>query len=302
VSTGDTFGEGSAELSPRERVFARVGGTGEGRRSLVAVLLALAAFGMTLSTSAWQVTAESTAVPMLRAAIASLTDIDAFIAEHGAELREEAARTEGPLEPEGYALPIVLEAREVRTATDAELRTMLLDRSAALVYAEGLGAFDRTGDQRVDRLSMMGLLELGAGQLSGSLHARAGLAAGVLAVATALLAALLASLGDGWSRMRAPAAAIALGGVGAAALSLACWALAGQVGGSDPFVADLRTIAQAGFSAGTRNGAIVTAAGLAVVAASWALEFGERRALGEAEATETDGLPAAYLDEERDAG
>ena len=125
MSTGDTFGEESPELSPRERVFARVGGAGEGRRSLVAVLLALAAFGMVLSTSVWQVTAESTAVPMLRAAIASLTDIDVFVSEHGAELREEAARTDGPLEPEGYALPIALEAREVRTATDAELREYL---------------------------------------------------------------------------------------------------------------------------------------------------------------------------------
>ena len=302
MSTGDTFEEGAAGLSARERVFAQVGGTGEGRRSLVAVLLALAAFGMVLSTSAWQVTAESTAVPMLRAAIASLTDIDAFIAEHGAELREEAARTEGSLEPAGYALPVVLEAQEVRTATDGDLRAMLLDRSAALVYAEGLGAFDRTGDQRIDRLSLVGLLELGAGQLSGPLHTRAGVAAATLAVATALLGALLASLSEGWSRMRAPAAAMALGGVGAAAVSFAFWAAAGQVGGSDPFVADLRTIAQAGFAAGTRNGAFVAGAGLAAVVASWVLEYAERRTFGGEETGGADVLPAGYVDEERDAG
>jgi hypothetical protein len=111
--------------------------------------------------------------------------------------------------------------------------------------------------------------------------------------------------------MRAPAAAIALGGVGGAALGLAVWAIAGQVGGTDAFMAELRAIVQAAVSAGVRNGAIVTAGGLVVVVGSWALELVERRMAGrrleEAEPEEVaergwPGGPAGTLDEERDAG
>lgn len=294
----DEFG---AEPPVRERLFAEVASPGEGRRSLVAVLLALAAFGMALSVSAWQVTGEATALPMLRSAIASLTEVDRFLAEEGPGLREAAARQEGVLELPGYPLPIALEAREVRGASDAELQAMLLDRSAALVYAEGLRAFDLTGAQSIDRFSVDGLLELMAGQLSGPAHERAGTAAAVLAAATAALAALLAALSTGWSRLRAPAAAAALGGVGAAALSLAAWAIAGQFGGSDPFVSDLRAIAQAGVSAGTRNGAIVAGAGLALVAAAWGLELLERRTAG-APADAGDAPEYAAAADEREAG
>lgn len=277
-------GEPGDEAPVRERLLADVAAAGEGRRSLVGVLLALAAFGMVLSVSAWQVTGEGTALPMLRSAVASLTDIDRFIAEEGASLREEAARQGGTLTVAGYPLPVVLEAAEVRGASDAELRGMMLDRSAALVYAEGLRAFDLTGAQTIDRFSMEGLLELAAGQLSSAMHDRAGAAATVLAGATALLSALLAALSSGWSRLRAPAAVVALGGTGAAALSFAAWAAAGQFGGDDPFVADLRVVVQAGVAAGTRNGAIVAGAGLVLVVASWVLERAERRAAGEAEA------------------
>jgi hypothetical protein len=290
--------DGEGGVSARERLYAEVAGSREGRRSLVGVALALATFGLVLAVSAWQVTAEATALPMLRSAVASLTDIDAFLAENGEALRAEAARSEGPMEFPGYPLPVVVEAAEVRSADTAVLRRLLLDRSAALVYAEGTGAFDRTGDQAIDRLSMEGLLELAAGQLSQSTHERAGTVAAVLAVVAALLAALLAAMSSGWSRMRAPAAAMALGGVGGAALSLAAWALAGQVGGDDPFMADLRTVVQAGFSAGTRNGAIVTGAGLALVGAAWLLELVERRVAQPA----LEEPPGETLADEREAG
>ncbi|GIW13540.1 MAG: hypothetical protein KatS3mg062_0979 [Tepidiforma sp.] len=281
MSEAEVFAPEGGELSARERLYAQAGQAREGRRSLAAVLLALAAFGMVLSVSAWQVTGEGTALPLLRSALASLTDIDQFVAEHGEALRTEAARSEGPSDVPGYPLPVVLDAAEVREADDAALRTLLLDRSAALVYAEGLEAFDRTGEQAIDRLSVEGLLELAAGQLSSDTHARAGAAAAVFAVAVAMLGAMLGALSEGWSRMRAPAAAVGLGGVAAAGLSFAAWVVAGQIGGSDAFMADLRQVVQAGLSAGTRNGAIVAGAGLAAAAAAWALEALERRAARE---------------------
>jgi hypothetical protein len=303
---GDAF---PPDESVRERVFTGVVSQGDGRRSLVGVVLAVASFVMVLSISGWQATSEATALPLLRSAVASLTDIDAFIADNGDGLREAAAGQEGALEIRGYPLPIALEAAEVRDASDAELRQMLLDRSAALVYAEGLDVFDRTGEQAIDRFSMAGLLELAVGQLSHSTHRWTGLLAGATAVAVAGLGALLAGMSAGWGRMRAPAAAIALGGVGAAALGLAVWAIAGQVGGTDAFMVELRAIVQAAVSAGVRNGAIVTAGGLLVVVGSWALELVERRMAGgrleEGEEVPERGWPggrAGALDEERDAG
>lgn len=285
----------------RERLLAELAEPGAGRRSLVGVLLAIAAFVLAVSVAAWQVTDEATALPMLRAALASLTDIDTVVAEEGEALRSQAQRQgAGALEVPGYPLPIALEAREVAGASDAQLRTMLLDRSAALVYAEGLRAFDRTGEQAIDRFSMEGLLEAAAGQLSGRVHDRAGYVAALAAVVCGLLGALLAVLGDGWARMRAPAAAVGLGGVGAAGLSLAAWAIAGQVGGGDVFMQDLRTIIQAALGAGVRNGAILAAAGLAVAAASWGLEVAERRTLLRGEVEEE---PAALAEEgEQEAG
>lgn len=277
----DRFGfEAEGGNTTRERLYAEVAGSRDGRRSLVAVALALATFGLVLAVSVWQVTAEATALPMLRAVVASLTDIDVFVAENGEALRAEASRSEGPLELPGYPLPIVVGAEEVRAGDAAQLRRLVLDRSAALVYAEGPGVFDRTGDQAIDRLSLEGLLELAAGQLSNGTHERAGAAAMVLTGLAAVLSALLGAMSTGWSRMRAPAAAMALGGVGGAALSFAAWGLAGQLGGDDPFIGDVRAVVQAAFSAGTRNGAVVTFAGLALVVAGWVLEVVERRVGG----------------------
>lgn len=272
----------------RERIFREATGGADGRRSLAAVLLALATFGLVAAVSAWQVTAETTAVPMLRSGIAVLVDIDAFLAEEGDAIRQAAAEEDGVLSLEQYPLPIALDAGEVRDASDAELRDMLLDRSAALVYAEGLGAFDRTGSQAISRVSLEGMLELAVGQLSQETHERAGLAAMVLATAVAVLGAATAAMISGWGRLRVPAGAVALGAVPAAAIAFVLRLGTEVVGGEDQFLNDTRAIIGAALGAGVRNGAIVAGAGLALVLASVALETAERR-LRPAGETDEDG-------------
>ncbi len=284
-------------MTARERIFQEATGGVGGRRSLAAVLLGLATFGLVATVSAWQVTAESTALPMLRSGVGVLVDIDAFLAEEGEALRQAATEQDGALSFERYPLPIALEAAEVRAASDAELRDMLLDRSAALVYAEGLAAFDRTGSQAISRVSLEGMLELAVGQLSRETHERAGLAAMVLATAVAVLGAATAAMSTGWGRLRVPAGAVALGAVPAAAIAFVFRLGTEVVGGEDQFLNDTRAIIGAALGAGVRNGAIVAGAGLALVLASVALEAAERRLRPGGELDEDGGTGSAEFEQ-----
>ncbi len=265
-------------ISLRDRVYSEATATSEGRRSLAGALFAISLFLLLIALSVRQLTSSSNALPILESGIAVVTDVNQLVADEAPPARARARDSNAEVFTlPGYPLDIALSRSELLDLTDAQLAGLLVQRSAALVYADGLSAFDRTGEQSFNRFSSQGLVELAVSQVSASTHDRATLAAAVLAVASAALGALFAAMAEGWGRLRGIGLATAAGSVPGLLLFAALWWLAGRLGGGDPFEGDIRTIMRAVFEVPLRNYAIVLATGLALVAASIVLALAERR-------------------------
>lgn len=263
------------DYSPRDRFYD---GSGDGRRSFVAVLLAFFVFVLVVSVSCRQVTSPGPARNMIEAGLVTLTDIDQLIADDGPALRQLAENSnETVIAVPGYPLEVALTREEVLNSSDAELRQLLLDRSSGLVYAEGLKAFDRTGEQEVRRVSVQGLLELGVSQVSESTHDRATLLALFGLAGAMVCTVLVAAMGEGFSRMRTVGVAVAIGAAPAVLLSFVVRLIVAEIGGDDAFVSGLREIAQSALYVPLRNSAVAAIAGLVVVLVAIVLSQVERR-------------------------
>lgn len=279
--------------SLRDRVYGEATTTSEGRRSLVAALFAISLFLLLIAMSVRQVTTPANALPVLQSGIAVVTDVNQLIADDAPRARDLARNSNDEVFTlPGYPLDIALSRSELLDLTDAQLASLLVQRSAALVYADGLSAFDRTGEQSFNRFSSQGLVELAVSQVSGSTHDRATLAAVILALSTAGLGALFAATAEGWGRLRGLGLATAVGSVPGLPLFGALWWLVGRLGGGDPFESDLREIMRSVFQVPLRNYAIVLATGLAMVAASIVLALVERRMAPARPETAEDDYPA----------
>jgi len=266
-----------AEPSVRDRVYRQATSGHDGRRSFAAVLLAVAVFLLVVSVSCRQVTEPGNARHLIEGGIASLTDIDRLLEDQADTLRLAAASSEADtLDIPGYPLDIVVTNQEVIQSSNTELRAIILERSSALVYAQGIDAFDRTGDQSIRRFSIQGLLEIGIGQLSESNHNRATLLAVVSLLATAALAAITAATSEGWGRMRSIGFAAAAGALPVILVVALLRLLVGSIGGDDAFLHDLRELAREALAVPLRNGLIVGAAGLVLVVAAIVLGRVER--------------------------
>ncbi len=185
-----------------ERVFGKAYAEAEhGGTWLAAGIFAIAFFLFIASLSVYEMTRPDRAQTLLATGIASLTDIDQTLEEGIPALRDEArASTEETVEMPDYPLPVTLTRVEALTADAATIRALLLDRSAKLVYATGLDAFDETGEQSVDLFSISTLIRELVGFLTGDVHDRARwVALGALVLATLMGAATLA-LNRGFSR------------------------------------------------------------------------------------------------------
>jgi len=265
-------------LSVRDRVYGSATAPSEGRQSLLGSLFAISLFLLIVSLSVRQVTAPAHAFPVLESGIGSVTDVNQLVADEAPAVRERAEAGDEPsyVLP-GYPLDIAFSRSEILNLDDGELTTLLLQRSAALVYGEGLDAFDRTGEQAFDRFSSQGLVELAVSQVSRTTHDRATLAAVLFALSTALLGALFAIAAHGWTRLRGLGVAAAVGAIpGLLIFGGLNWVL-GKLGGSDPFEADLREISTTVFQVPVCNFGIVVLAALVLVAASYLLPLVERR-------------------------
>ncbi len=254
------------EPSVRDRLYGSATHSSEGRRSIFIVLLTVSIFVLIVSVSCRQATAPGPARNILEAGIVSLTDIDQLIADEGPAIRQAALESESEQVsiPE-FPLDIVLTRSEVISSSDAQLRELVLGRSSALLYSEGIDAFDRTGDQELRRFSMQGILEFGVGQVSKTTHDRATLFVLISLLGCALGAAIVAATGDGWGRMRSIGFAAIAGSVPALLLFFVVRLMAGAVGGDDPFVQGYRDITEAALGVPLRNAFIVFAAGVVVV-------------------------------------
>ena len=254
--------------STRDRIYRSATSGRDGRRALFAITLAISVFLLVGVFSLRQVTEPGRAHDLLESGIAVTTDIDSVVAENHDALRQlvEASPTASFTIPD-YPLDIVLTRDEITKSSDTQLRDLVLQRSAALVYAEGFAAFDRTGNQQVSRFSSQGGLEFAVGQISEDTHARANLLSVALVFATAISACLLLLVGDGWGRLRALGFAVLAGAVPGLIFTGLVRLLADSAGGSDAFVADLRIIVRTTLGVPLRNYLVVVALGLVLTAA-----------------------------------
>lgn len=264
--------------SLRDRVYGQATATSEGRRSLVAALFAISLSLLIIAITVRQVTTPANALPVLQSGIAVVTDVNQLVADDAPRARDLARSSNDEVFTlPGYPLAIALSRSELLDLTDAQLASLLVQRSAALVYADGLSAFDRTGEQSFNRFSSQGLVELAVSQVSRSTHDRATFAAVILALSTAGLGALFAATAEGWGRLRGLGLATAVGSVPGLLLFGALWWLVGRLGGGDPFERDFREIMRSVFQVPLRNYTVVLSTGLAMVAASIVLALTERR-------------------------
>src|SRR5205814_7701445 len=117
----------------------------ESRSSFAAVLFAVSLFLLLFALSVKQSTEPAKATRVLGTSIAVVTDIDRLLAEDLDPLRELARTADTPAyELPGFPLDVLVTRSELLSLDNAQLRALVLVRSSALVYQDGLKAFDRT--------------------------------------------------------------------------------------------------------------------------------------------------------------
>lgn len=240
----------------------------DGQAAFYAFAFGICVFFLVAAVSLKQATAPGNAIRVLESGIGTLSEIDILLAQHGDELRTLARNSkESSFEIPGYPLHVTVTRDELLNKSNAELRDILLERSAALVYVEGIGAFDQTGNQSLGFLSTEGLVNQLAGQLSKTTYDRAKLASSVLVILGGLAGVAVVLRNRGFKRMRMLGVATAAGAIPGYLGSLGAGWLLGKVGGGDdPFRADLEAIVKAVASIPERNYLIASAAGLMVTA------------------------------------
>jgi hypothetical protein len=257
----------------RERDAVRTDDSSRAYAALAGLLL----FLLTLATALWQVTSRATARDLIERGLVALTDIDLVLSERREELRTVAGRADGPVEIPGYPLAVLLTREEALNLPVAELRFVVLRRSSALIYEEGLGAFDRTGEQSFSLASSDGLLVRLVGRLNADTHSSARVAMLVLLFATAGVMVLLVLKEHGFRRSRTlGAAALAAGLVAAFLAGVMARVVVDQLWGGDPFEDDIRSIVTAGLDIALRDALIVAAAGVGIILVSVVCQFALR--------------------------
>ncbi len=265
------------ELRPPSEAYSEARSSTGGSRLLLTAAVAVLALLLIGAVSAQQVASPAEAKHVIAAGIETTTEVDVYLAANLDAIRSlaEASREEAIPLP-GYPVAVYLTRDEAISLPAARLREVILERSAAAVYEEGLAAFDQTGKQSAGLLSTQGMLDFVLGRIDHGAHDRAELAAIVLTVLLAAAACGVVLLSEGWARMRNAGIAVALGAFVALAAAGVLYAAAGMVGG-DPYADDLRDLLRAIVIVPLRNSIIVLLAGAAIVAAAMVLSRLEQR-------------------------
>ena len=254
-----------------ERVFGKAYQEAEhGGTWLAAGIFAIALFLFIASLSIYEITRPDRAQAILSAGIASLTDIDQTLEENTSLLREEARATAEPaIEMPGYPLPVTLTRVEALTADTATLRSLLLERSASLVYATGLDAFDETGEQSAELFSITTAVRELVGFLTGDMHDRARWMAVAGLIVASVMGTTTLALNRGFSRFTSFGLAVLLASAPGYFLTRGGSELLERFGSGDVFVIDLQMAALAMLDVPERNFLIAGSLGLAIAFAGW---------------------------------
>jgi len=231
------------------------------------VAVATAALG---AHSVVQATGEEVALPALRRAVEALAQPEALLELHREAIAEGAADAESPdtaVEVPGY--PVVGVALTAAEATGGDLEAMrdaLLDRSTALVHAEGRSAFAEGGlaPPASDRLSTAGAVAGVLDGLTAENHDRWSGWQTTLVVLAALLGAAVLALPRGFGGVLGLGAALIAAGLAVAGAALGLRVALSLAGGEGPLLDEYLRISRELTRIPLRNGLALAGAGVAL--------------------------------------
>lgn len=262
----------------RERVFGRMRQrSGDGRQSMLTVVLAVSIFVGTGALGFWQASTPGRVVDQLEVGVAELTDVDTYLAATVPGLRQTAVQGGSEAyELPGFPVSVVVSRGELLDLPDAELRDLVLQRAAVVVYVEGLEAFDRTGNQNISLLSTEWFVGTILGLLTGGWHGRAEFLAIVSYMVATLAGALIFARAGTVGGLKACGFAGLAGAVPGLVFTAAGAYWFANTGGGDPFVRSIAGIIEAFFLVPRRDYLVVTTLAAFFVALSYALPLIDR--------------------------
>jgi hypothetical protein len=232
----------------------------------ILLLLDIAALLFVLSFA--NVTAEGPAKRTLRYSTAILMEVDAYLDDHYDGIRQQAQEEpDRPVSPPDYPIAVTFTSDEVLSSGRDEFRSLLLDRSADALYAEGTDAIESQDSDESD-LSTQAAIRDGTDLFRASANDGLSIAVVVLATAAAFLALALLLAARGYGGL------VGLGlGVFLASLPFLIMAIAVRFAfrlaadaADDPFVEEYLKLGQELTWAPIRNGIIFTVGGVVVIA------------------------------------
>ena len=182
----------AASLEERYPGIAASSSERSGVKWLVATLFFITFAALLFSLQLFQLTSEGTSKRTLRRSVSVLTEIDPLIDRNYDDLRERAASAapDDELRLREYPIDVPLTRAQAQTLSKPDLREVLLDRSAGVMYSHGTAPLRASASGRgsVGAFSVGGITNHGLGFLRKRNH-------DILAVLTFVLAALSAILG-----------------------------------------------------------------------------------------------------------
>lgn len=268
--------------SMRERMLRDVhrNSARSSRIGLSSGVMALGLFLLVFAYSGYQATRPHTAAAIIERGVASITDVDTYLDETLPDLRERASEEDAPgsFSLTAYPLPVSLTREELRDSSDVEIREIVLDRGAAIVYERGFDAFDNSGaGQSLGFLTVENVAEFGLDGMRGSNHEYLGVASVVLALVVALFAAITAASDFRPGVIRTIGGAFLGGAVAGLIVTFFLDFAFGRVGNGDDFSSDVAAIAQSLLDFPQRNFLVAAAAAAILFVAGIVITIAERR-------------------------
>ncbi len=155
-----------------------------------------------LAVDATQLSAAGASHEVLRRTVASLTEIDAVIANPGQATSSSSADTSQPRLP-SFPIAVDLSVGGSQDLSSAELRNLVLDRSADRLYADGFSAFQGkdSSASHIQVLSPPGAVRYTAGLLTEGNHDAMRIVLIAVAALAAILGLALMAVSRGYGRL-----------------------------------------------------------------------------------------------------
>ena len=278
VTAAGTYGRLPPAPSPNASRFEqRSFGARSGTAWLAAVSFALVAAVWLSVLSASQATDPTVALPVQERGVAVLTAVDELLELHAEEIANAEPSATGGIAVPGVLVPgVELTLTEARSGDLEEMRAGLLARSALAIYEQGIEALQPPDSPPIDTtvFSTPGGTRRVMELLSQSNHDRASRFLQPLAILAILLAGVVLLLGGGFSRFTGLGLAmIGAGGLvflGALVLKFGI----AFIGSDGTAVADeFSRLIEAVAWTPARNGIVLAAAGAALLAPAWLLNW-----------------------------